>query len=144
MSLVVGENSWCTIAEADEILKYKLGSEEWYELSDETSTPGEESKELFLRNSYDLLLNKVGYAMSPTITDAKVKKAQALFAFIIFDGSFLDESQLNLLSAGVSGMTLSKWRVSYFESWSGDFPLPYAVANLLSDYVSGYGEIIPL
>lgn len=134
MSLVVGENSWVTVVEADNYLQYKAGSEDWYELSEDSVDPGTDSKTLFLVTAFNILVNKGGYCLNSALTDDNVKKAQIEYAYSIFKGSFLSEGEINKLSSGLKSFTLSKWSETYNGDWTNDFPLPPFVSNFLSDY----------
>lgn len=134
MSLVVGENSWASLAEAEAYLLYKLNSGDWKSLPEDSDNPGVESQTLFLVTAFNILLNKKGYELTATLTDTNVKDAQIELAFSLFKGTFLSEDELYRLTMGVKSFSLSKWSETYVGNWEGDFPLPYMVENFLSSY----------
>lgn len=134
MALVVGSNSWATIAEADAYLTNRIGASNWFNLSDEPSSPGEESKETFLIMAYNILLYKGGYALSSTSTGTSVIYAQSEMAFQLYVNykSFMDRAELQ--NAGLSSFKLSQWEEDYASNMIGDFTLPILVSNFLTGY----------
>lgn len=134
MAIIVGTNSWVTIAEADAYLTARLGSQDWFTLSDSPASPGEESKETFLVMAYNLLVNKPGYCLTPGMTDENVKNAQSEFAFYLSQdyASFIENA--DGAARGISSFKLSKWSESYFRNWEGDYALPVFVNAFLDAY----------
>lgn len=134
MSLVVGTNTWATLAEADTYLTNKVGSTSWFSLEDTPATPGAESKESFMLMAYNLLLNKGGFCIYSGLTATNVKYAQIEMAYHMAISLKDFEDNANRLVKGVSKFTLSKWTEEYSASYGGDFSLPYIVSNYLQDY----------
>jgi len=133
MALVVGENTWVTLVEADLYLTDRIGTAAWFALPD-TAGPGEPSKELYLIMAFNMLLNHPSYCLSASLTDENVKKAQTELAFYFVSSYDTFISSADMASRGVSSFTLSKWSESYFRSWEGDFPLPVMVSMFISLY----------
>lgn len=138
MSIIVGTNSWVTIAEADTYLTTKVGSQEWFTLDDEPSDPGEESKESWLVSAYNYLINNCGYSIPSDSTDQNVKYAQIEFAYYLLRYSEEFEDRANSIAMGVTEFKASKWSEKYkggsSSSGEGYISLPPAVRNYLCAY----------
>jgi len=136
MALVVGENSWATVAEADDYLTDRVGTQEWFNLDETPSAAGEPSKETYLIMAYNYLLTKNGYCLDSTLTDENVKKAQIEFAFYFVDNFTEFEDDSNSLTKGAGSFNLSKWReqLNSEANWNGDYPLPAFVSVFLTEY----------
>jgi len=136
MALVVGTNSWVTVAEADTYLTDRLGTQDWFTLDESPSAPGEPSKDTFLITAFNLLVNKGGYCLDPAMTDNRVKNSQSELAFYFVNNynQFIADS--DSISKGLKKFDLSEWSEEYFESWKGDFPLPASVSVFLTVYRS--------
>ena len=63
MALNVGQNSWCTVPEADTYLTEKIESEVWFELSS-VGTPGQTSKQSLLISAFYWLYLAPGFSKS--------------------------------------------------------------------------------
>jgi hypothetical protein len=135
MALVVGSNSWQTVAEADLYLTDRLGAQNWFKLSD-TSGVGEPSKEVYLIMAFNLLVNHPGFNLNETMTDASVKKAQSELALYFVDNYFSFIQQSNLISQGLKSFTMSKWKQDFDTNWQGNYPLPVWVSSYLTKYGS--------
>lgn len=136
MALVIGENSWTTLTEADNYLTTRFGSQEWFNLSDTPANPGEASKETFLIMAFNALVDKPGYCLTPTLTDNSVKIAQTEMAFHFSDSYNEFTERSSSATSGVKDFKAVNWEEEYFKDWSGDFPLPPLVVAHLSVYMS--------
>ena len=134
MSIVIGVNSWATIAEADEYLTTKVGSGPWFGLIDSPASPGDPSKESYLIMAFETLVYKPGYNLAPDNTDDNLKKAQIELAYYFVGNYAQFVEQSDMANRGLSSFTLSKWSESFFNSWEGDFPLPYMVSKFIGSY----------
>jgi len=136
MALVVGENSWATVAEADAYLTDRVGTQEWFTLDEASANPGDPSKETYLIMAFNYLLTKNGYCLDKTLTDENVKKAQIEFAFYFVDNFTTYEDDNNSLTRGAKSFNLSKWReqLNSEANWAGDYPLPAFVSTYLTGY----------
>lgn len=135
MALVIGTDSWATLVEADAYLTNKVGTSEWFSLTDTPATPGAESKESFMIMAYNQLLTKVGYDIPSDSTDENVKKGQIEFAYYLLTSGDEYNQRVDLQSQGVTEFKLSKWSEKYSEESILNQPLPSIVANFLSDYI---------
>lgn len=135
MAIIVGENTWVTILEADAYLTTRIGTAAWFALPD-TAGAGLPSKELYLIMAFNMLVNHPSYCLDATLTTDDVKNAQTELAFYFVSSydSFIQQS--DIATRGVSSFGLSKWTESYFRSWEGDFPLPVMVSMYISSYKS--------
>lgn len=108
MAIVVGVNSWVTIAEADAYLTSKAGAENWFALAD-AAGPGEDSKETFLVSAYYWLLYDSGFGLTPENTDDYVKKAQIEAALFLLSYRVDYENRAAKIAGGVERFKNSKW-----------------------------------
>ena len=134
MALVVGTNSWVTLVEADAYLTNKVGTQDWFSLTDTPTNPGDASKESFLITAFNYLITKAGYVIPSDSTDANVQAAQTEFAYYLFVYGAAYEDRINAQASGVTEFKLSKWSEKYSESSLLDQPLPSIVQNYLSEY----------
>lgn len=126
MALVVGENSWVTVAEADDYLSLRMGAAEWFALPT-SAAPGEASKELYLVSAYQYLIAYPGTSLLPEDDDQAIKDAQCEMA--LFLQQYGDEyaRRQALMDSGVQEFTASRdWKEKLSES-----DLPQNVKNLL-------------
>ncbi|MEJ2248037.1 MAG: hypothetical protein P8Y70_00070 [Candidatus Lokiarchaeota archaeon] len=131
MSLIVGQNSWCTISEADEYLTTRMNASNWFSLNDEPANPGEDSKETFLISAFNWLLNSSGVSLSITLTDYNVKKAQIEAGlFLLHYGKELEDRR-SAIFTGVKSFRFSN-RSETLDIYN--LRLPFHIINLLSDY----------
>ena len=108
MALVVGENTWGTVTEADTYLTYKTGVSAWFDLSD-TGDPGTESKESLLASAFYWLLYDSLYGLSASLTIDAVKIAQFEAAMFLLNNRIEYESRDTLIASGVKSFDRSKW-----------------------------------
>lgn len=134
MALVVGTNTWATIAQADEYLTTRMGSGKWFDLPESPANPGEESKETFLVMAFNILVNKGGFSLIPELTDTNVIYAQSEMAFQLFSDLETFEDGADIMNKGLKSFKLSQWQEEYFANSEGDFALPYMVENFLTEY----------
>ena len=107
MALVVGQNSWVSVAEADTYLTNKIGTGDWFDLSS-TSTPGAESKESYLVSAFRWLISSPEFSIDPAATDDNVKNAQIEAAeFLLFN--YKDRrDRMGAITSGVTDFDYSK------------------------------------
>lgn len=134
MAIVVGTNSFVTIAEADEYLETKNEATNWFRLNDNPPIKGETSKESFLSESFYRLVYNVNYSLTEAVTNSVVKKAQIEFALFLLDNYDDYTSREAKISAGIKSFTYSKWK----ETLSGGVKMPYIVEAMLQK--SGYAS----
>ena len=133
MSIVVGQNSWVTLAEADTYFTDRIGTSSWFSLTDTPSTPGADSKEGYLITAFNILIGSPDVSLSPSLTDDNVKKAQMEFALFLVQHYTEFDERSAAQSTGVSEFQYSK-RKEKFDNPGDGVKLPYTVIGLLSLY----------
>ncbi len=132
MALVVGQNSWASVSEADTYLTDRIYAETWFDL-DSSGEPGVVTKESLLVSSFNWLLGNSSFSLSSALTDDNVKKAQ------IEGGLFLLNHYVELderRAAKASGVT--EFKISQkMEKLEGDITVPSIISDLLSSYKQG-------
>lgn len=109
MAVVVGTNSWVTIAEADAYLTARAGAKEWFALNEAPAAPGEDSKETFLVTAFNWLLFDGGFGLSSSLTDDYVKTAQIEAALFLLKYRISFEDRAAKIAGGVKRFKNSKW-----------------------------------
>lgn len=132
MALVVGQNSWVTIAEADTYFTSRLDSEDWFLLSD-IGSAGELSKTTLLASSYYWLIKHPSLELSSSLTDDDVKNAQIEFAAYLQEHYDEWQSRGALISSGVESFRLSKWQETLRDG-AGGYAVPALVLGMLRSY----------
>jgi hypothetical protein len=123
MSLTVGTNSWCTVAEADSFLNDWYGASSWASLSNTV-------KEMLLVTAFWKIYGNSKYTIAKSETDENVKNAQIITAFYIYENNASIKKRLALQGQGVTEFEVSKFREEYGKgSW-----LPVEVEGLLEDF----------
>lgn len=108
MSIIVGENSWVTIAEADDYFATRIGTTSWFSLSDTPSTPGADSKESFLVTAFYWLVDDV-YGLTPSSSSAVIKRVQLESALFLLKYSLDFYDRQAKVAGGVTSFMLSRW-----------------------------------
>lgn len=139
MALVVGQNSWETVAEADAYLADRLRTSDWDALSD--SGTDDVTKEKLLVSTFWWLMGHPQLSLSATLTDANVKNAQSEGAlFLLRHSEGLDERRA-FHAFGVTSFSYSKRRESFDLS---KLEVPQHILGLLKQYSVAGGAIITL
>jgi len=131
MSLIVGQNSWTTIAEADIYLGNKIKTTEWFGLDNAPSEPGAESKETLLSTAYYWLKGAPELNISASASDDNVKNAQIEAAWFLYN--YYDELKEReaAIYTGVEDFSLSKRS----ENLNKDLlQIPSFISGMLRDY----------
>ena len=131
MGLVLNDNSWVTIPEADDYLKDKFGADAWSALSNTI-------KEQCLITAFWWIYAYPGVNIPKTSTDEKVKNAQIELAWWIYNYYTEFEKRGALIASGVEDFTLSKWKEKL-----GEQDLPYFIKNMLDDALENLGGYFP-
>lgn len=109
MALVVGQNSWVTVDEADTYLTDRINAENWFGLN-VLATEGEVSKTSLLITAFYWLSGAPQLNLSPNLTDGSVKQAQYEAAFFLLEHyNSLNERRAAIFT-GVEEFNLSKRR----------------------------------
>lgn len=120
MALVVGTNSWITLAEAETYFSERIQADPWDNLPDDAT------KEKYLISAYHWIKDYPGVTAPASSASEAVKRAQAEGALFLI--SFYDEinNRDALYSAGVRDFKKSKWEEELAEQ-----TLPKTVTNPL-------------
>lgn len=129
MAIIVGTNSWVTIAEANAYLADKWGASAWTGLDADTQ------KTPLLISAYRWIRRMTGYATPETTTDQNLKDAQCEAAWYLYKNNDGAEKRDALRAQGVKD-----FRVMSFSETLSAATVPEAVADLLKDYESTYGH----
>ena len=103
MALIVGDNSWETVAEADAYLINRIGASNWSLLDNLT-------KEQYLITSFYWLLYDSSYNLDKTLTDDFIKHAQSESALFLLNYYNEYSKREALVASGVIEFTFSKWQ----------------------------------
>ena len=130
MALVVGQNSWVTIAEGDTYLTDRIDSLDWFNLVD-TGNPGAMSKTVLLASSFHWLQGDPSVTLSSTLTDDNVKNAQIEGALFLMKYSLELQAKRAFLSFGGMSFRLSKrWETFSLKGLT----IPVHIIGLLTAY----------
>ena len=124
VTIIVGVNSWVTLAEADAFIEGQFGSS-WSAL---TIT----QRQQCLITAFWWLYNSSQYNITKTSTNENVKNAQMLLADWI--GEFFEDwKERNALwSSGVKSFSLSKWRETLQKT-----EIPENIKDILFTFATG-------
>lgn len=130
MSLVVGQNSWVTVDEADSYLTERIGSEAWFDLST-SSSPGGVGKESLIISAYFWLFGSPELSLSNSLTDILIKNAQIeSVLFLLEHYTELNERRAAMFT-GVKDFKMSKRSESLDVS---QLRIPSHIIGMLSAY----------
>lgn len=130
MALAVGQNSWVTIIEADTYLEHRIGSVEWFSLSD-TGASGTDTKENMLVSAFYWLTGSPDLLLTPTLTDPNVKNAQIEAALFLLEHYTELNERRAAINTGVSDFEYSKRSETFnYEQ----LKIPPQIMGLLSNY----------
>ena len=140
MSLIVGTNSWSTIAEADAYLTDRINASAWFLLSDQDD-PGELSKESLLVSSFYWLFGAPDLEISKSSSDSNVKNAQIEAALWLLTYSEQLEERRAAMFSGLSSFRYSKRSENFNPSL---LKIPPHITGLLSEYLNSNGTALLL
>jgi hypothetical protein len=140
MSLIVGQNSWCTINEADIYLTDKQSSYEWFNLED-TDDPGKMCKTSLLVSAFRKLKNSAEFNLSSSLTDDNVKSAQIEMAWFLYKHGKEIEERQGAIASGLISFGMSKRRETLDKNCKG---IPGYIADFLLDYAVGFNTTVEL
>ncbi|MCK5609600.1 hypothetical protein KAR91_47435 [Candidatus Pacearchaeota archaeon] len=132
MALVVGTNSWATVAEADTYLEDIPGTDvDWFPLVDAPVNPGEASKESWLVNAFRWLTSSTMFILSASVTSENIKNAQIQSAVYLL--RYRDEraKRESMMTSGVTDFDYQE--VSETLDYS-QLTIPDSIAGLLTEY----------
>jgi len=108
MSLVVGTNSWASVAEADTYLTDRINATEWFSLNVSPATPGAVAKESLLVSAYYWLSGSPELEIPASVTDTDVKNAQIESAWFLYEHYTELNERRAAMYTGVESFKLSK------------------------------------
>lgn len=109
MALIVGQNSWVTVIEADAYLTDRINAENWFILA-AIAAAGVVSKSSLLISAYFWLLNAPQLELSSDLTDDNIKNAQIEAAFFLLEHYTALNARRAAMSTGVEEFRLSQKR----------------------------------
>jgi hypothetical protein len=121
--LVVGQNSWVTIAEADTYISNKINSGSWSTVD----------KAKYLITAFFAIFTSPDLSISKNETNEKVKLAQIELAFWYIDNYNSWMKRQSIQSMGVTSFSVD----SIHESYNNKGSLPLYILDMLSDYKTG-------
>jgi len=129
MPIVVGTNSWVTVAQADTYLADKYGAGAWAALDATTvKTP-------LLISAYRWLRRLSGYSLPAASLSQNLKDAQCEAAWYLYKHNDEAEKREALRAQGVKDFKV----MSFSETLTAS-TLPAVIADLLSGFSSTYGH----
>jgi len=133
MALVVGNNSWETITEADTYLTNRVGAESWFNLAD-TGTPGADSKTTFLVSAFYWLYNSSLLDISKSVSDDQVKNAQSEAALFLLNNYAEYFERRGVLASGLKSLKLDLMVETYDNT---QLSIPSYILGMLAEYNAG-------
>lgn len=121
--VVVGVNSWVTIAQADDYFAAKYGADAWATLTVLQKTQ-------LLLSAVRWILSQNTFDIAMTSTAALVKYAQCEAAWFIYRWFGEYEKRRALISSGVKSFTI----LDFSESLSDAVQFPAFLSDILADY----------
>jgi hypothetical protein len=125
VTLIVGTNSWVTLAEANAFLETQF-SNNWDSIS------SDDDKKKCLITAFWWLFNSSNFTIPKSSTNENVKNAQMLLADWIY-GYYEEWKDRNaLIAGGVKSFTLSKWREVLEKA-----TIPNDIQDMLNSFKTG-------
>lgn len=134
MALIVGTNTWATVAEADGYLTLNMSAEEWFALP-VTSSPGKTSRESVMVTAFNEIASSSLVSVDKSSTDINVKNAQCEMALFLV--KYYDEvyGRRAAIASGLSSFDYSERSEQFNSRDGGGSPvLPGNVLGMLIDY----------
>ena len=130
MAIVIGSNSWISIADADDYLTYRVGAEDWFSLTD-VGNPGAESKTTFLVTAFYWLFGSSLLNISKSATDDNVKNAQCEAALYLMSNYTEYFQRRGVLATGLKTIALDM-RQEAFDA--AQLSIPSYILSMLAEY----------
>lgn len=118
MALVVGDNSWVTLAEAEVYFSERIGAGPWEALPDDAT------KEKYLISAFRWIYYDPAFTAPAAADDDGVKFGQCEAALFLITHADEYAKRDALIASGVESFTFSKWSETL-----GEVVKPAAVAN---------------
>lgn len=131
-AVVVGTNSWVTIADADAYLGAKYGADAWASFTETVKTS-------LLITAFNMLRRAHGYNIAASATAQAVKDAQCELAWFWYSHGAEWEKRAGLYAAGVREFDI----LDFSETLEAP-DLPFFIKDMLDDYYVGENRIATL
>ena len=131
MALVVGTNSWATVAEADLYFTDRIGSTGWFDLSETPPNPGEDAKESMLVSAYYWLMGSPDVTLSASLTATNVKNAQIESALYLLEHYDELNARRAAISTGLQDFELSRLTERFNAAY---IKIPAYILGLIPEY----------
>jgi hypothetical protein len=123
INIVVGENSWVTLTEANDYLESRIGASDWLSLT------SDQQKKLII-SAFRWIYFSGKFSIAKTADSENVKNAQIEAAWWMNNYFEELEKRQAMQAGGVTSFKLSKWE----EDYSGKTDFPETVKGLLEDF----------
>jgi len=130
MALVVGTNSWVSIAEADAYLADRIDAEAWFLLSD-SGASGVRTKGSLLVSSFFWLQGSPQLEIASSSTDPNVKNAQIEAAWFLQEYYEEMKDRRAALASGVKSLRMSRRAETLSLS---NLSIPIHILGMLSEF----------
>ena len=130
--IIVGTNSWCTIAFADTYFLEKWGASAWATLTNNEKTQ-------LLIHAYRWINQQASLSIPASSTEEIVKQAQCEIAWYVYNYNAEHEKRRALSTQGVNSFRIG----AFSENLSG-VKFPEWVIDMLEDYLEDIGGKFPL
>jgi len=135
MALLVGTNSWITVAQADDYLQHNMNAEAWFDLV-AVGAKGSQSRENILITAFNEINSSPIVNIGVDSTDQNVMNAQAEMALFLLSNYDTIYSGRAIVASGISSFTYSEREEQYDTSEGGGVTsLPANVIGFLNAYV---------
>lgn len=128
--VIVGTNSWASIAQADDYFLAKWGGDAWATLSVSQKTQ-------LLVSAFNWISQQSGLSVSPSDSTSLVRSAQLEAAWFLYKYADEHEKRRALTSMGVKS-----YRVMDFSETLEDCAFPEFISSMLSAYATGSGGVV--
>jgi hypothetical protein len=128
VTIIVGTNSWVTLAEANAYFEAKYNvSDEWAALTDTV-------KNQLLISAYNWINQQTIFSIPAASTAYIVKQAQFEAAWYLYKFGKEDEKRRALIGQGVTSFDLSQWSETLDK-----YEFPAFITGMLDDFFVGAG-----
>jgi hypothetical protein len=131
-TIVVGTNSWLTLAEAETYFESRINSDSWNALS-------EGDKNIYLITAYNWIFYDPGFFAPASATNSAVKNGQCEGALFLINYGEEYEKREALLASGVTEFKFSKWSEKLGEAKKPDSVTNYFIS---AGYYAGANVLI--
>ena len=130
MALVVGTNSWVSVAEADAYLADRIDAGEWFLLAD-SGAAGVRAKGSLLVSAFTWRSGSPQLTIASSSTDDDVKNAQIEAAWFLHEYYEEMKDRRAAIASGVTSLRMSRRAESLS---AGNLTIPTHILGMLSSY----------